>query len=234
MRLAVFTYDFPHRKTQDFLLRLVLYEYEVRQVLIAPFEHLITSYGGFRTKPRHLGALDARDVCCALKLPCCSMSHSSDQAVYELEVSRVDVGIVAGARILKRDIIEACKKGIINIHPGLIPEVRGSDSLKWAVYKGEKLGVTAHFIDERVDAGRIILRREIEVHPDDTWVDLSLRLEEVQPEVLIEALRLVEEKEVEEFPLVGEVGKANSYFPVELEGELDLETWKRRTGCRKL
>lgn len=107
-----------------------------------------------------------------------------------------------------------------NFPPGLIPEARGLDTLKWAIYHDLPLGVTAHFIDESVDAGRVILRREIPVNQDDTFVDLSLRLDETQVNLLPEVLELVKDKSIEEFPIVSCGKKANPPMPNELEKEL--------------
>ena len=56
--------------------------------------------------------------------------------------------------------IKGLSKGIINFHPGLIPEARGLDTPQWCIYDGIPLGVTSHFIDSKVDAGRIIERVE--------------------------------------------------------------------------
>ena len=102
----------------------------------------------------------------------------------------IELGIIAGARILKDPIIRAFPIGIINFHPGLIPEARGLDALLWSVYKGVPLGVTAHLIDSRVDLGRILVRETIPIYGDDTMLDLSERLHEKQLELLPKAIEL--------------------------------------------
>ncbi len=47
-------------------------------------------------------------------------------------------------------------KGIINIHPGILPNYRGSTCPEWTLFNNEALGITAHFMDENYDTGPII------------------------------------------------------------------------------
>lgn len=139
------------------------------------------------------------------------------------------MGVIAGARILKPQVIDQFKIGIINLHPGLIPEVRGLDAMMWAIYHDLPLGVTAHLIDHRVDAGRILLRKPIPLFPDDTLLDLSERLFEYQLEILGDAI---------ERALLGQwhvldpqtLGRPNRKMPLELEAETlrRFETYKAK------
>ena len=68
--------------------------------------------------------------------------------------------MIAGARILKRPVIDRFSIGIINFHPGLIPEARGLDALLWSIRGDLPLGVTSHLIDERVDASSEAARQQ--------------------------------------------------------------------------
>ena len=45
---------------------------------------------------------------------------------------------------------------MINCHSGIIPQSRGLDSFKWAIYKLRRVGLTLHFIDKNIDLGKII------------------------------------------------------------------------------
>tara|TARA_Y100000590_G_C15735849_1_gene1018504 strand:+ start:324 stop:1055 length:732 start_codon:yes stop_codon:yes gene_type:complete len=47
-------------------------------------------------------------------------------------------------------------KGIINIHPGILPYYRGCTSTEWSLFKNDPLGITAHFMDRSYDSGPII------------------------------------------------------------------------------
>ncbi len=61
----------------------------------------------------------------------------------------------------------------INFHPSLLPEYRGTAPLIWTIVNGEhKTGITAHQMTLRVDAGKIYMRREIEISSEDTGYTL--------------------------------------------------------------
>ena len=47
-------------------------------------------------------------------------------------------------------------KGIINIHPGILPNYRGSTCPEWTLFNNDPLGITAHLMDENYDTGPII------------------------------------------------------------------------------
>jgi phosphoribosylglycinamide formyltransferase-1 len=232
MKLAVFAYNFPHRKTQDFLLRLFLDGYSVELVIACNPAELDSPKSILRVKPRHVDVLHPKVICERLDIPYHVLAHNSREAADLLRKSNVEVGIIAGARILSTQIIQSVSKGIVNFHPGWIPEVRGLDALKWAIHDNLKIGITAHFIDERVDAGRIILRREIPTFVDDTFIDLSLRLEETQNTLLSEVMEVVGDKGADQFPLVPYRGRANSFMPKEFEGQLHSKLKRRLSNHR--
>lgn len=220
MKLAVFAYNFPHKKTQDFLLRLFLEGYSIEFVVACDPIRLNIPEPVLRTKPVHIDIIHPKVICQRLNVPYYVLTHNSQEVAELMLANSIDIGVVAGARILKKHIIQSAKSGIINFHPGLIPEVRGLDALKWALYYDLPLGVTAHFIDERVDAGRIIVKEEIPIKNDDTLVDISLRLAETQTNLLPKVLNLVRDKPITDFPLVQYEGKPNTVMPSKLEEEV--------------
>jgi folate-dependent phosphoribosylglycinamide formyltransferase PurN len=220
MKLAVFAYNFPHKKTQDFLLRLFLEGYPIEFVVACDPIKLNIPPSILRVKPAHIDVVHPEAICRRLGIPYHVLPHNSSEVAELMSSQNIDIGVVAGARILKKPVIESVKKGIINFHPGLIPEVRGLDALKWAIYHNLPVGVTAHFIDERVDAGRIIVREEIPLKKDDTLVDISLRLEQTQTNLLPRVLELVKNKTSEDYGLTQCQGKANPAMPNELEKEI--------------
>ena len=89
-----------------------------------------------------------------------------------------DVIIVADYKyLLPKEIIEFPSKGCINLHPSLLPKYRDRAPLNWAIINGEnKVGLTAHIIDEGVDTGDIILQKTVEVLKQDYISDILLKL----------------------------------------------------------
>ncbi len=78
-------------------------------------------------------------------------------------------------------------KGIINFHPGIIPYARGLDALFWSVYNNHPLGVTAHLIDKHIDDLSNI-DVQMKINSNDTVLDLSERLYELQLDMLPNAI----------------------------------------------
>ena len=227
MKLAIFAYNFPHKKTQDFLLRLFLEGFQLEFVVASELVELDLPKSVLRVKPRHIDLVHPGIVCQRLNIPYYVLPHNSTEVVELIKTNNIEVVIIAGSRILKNHVIQSVGKGIINFHPGLIPEGRGLDALKWAIYHDLPIGVTAHFIDERIDAGRIIVKKEIPLRSDDTLVDISLRLEETQTNLLPEVLNLVRDKSITDFPLVSCQGKSNPSMPSELEEEITKKLSER-------
>ncbi len=227
MKLAVFAYNFPHKKTQDFLIRLFLEGYRAEFVVACEPIKLNLPRSILRVKPNHIDLLHPELICRKLNIPYYVLAHNSIKVVDLLKVNNIEVGIIAGARILKTNIIQAVSKGIINFHPGLIPEASGLDALKRAIYYGLPIGVTAHFIDERIDAGRIILKQEIPLRKDDTLIDLSLRLAETQTNMLPKVLEMVSHRPITDFSLIPESTKINPPITAEMEKEIPKKLAER-------
>jgi len=189
LRLAVFCYNFPHKKSQDFIIRLFLEGIKVVCVFAADPVELNIPPASIRTKIRHIGLLHPRYIAERLGIEYFVAPHNSSEVITKIKDNNLNLGIIAGARILKAPVIESFSKGIINFHPGLIPEARGLDAMLWSIYKSIPLGVTAHLIDENIDAGYILLKEKIFINPDDTLLDLSERLYDKQIEMIKPAIK---------------------------------------------
>ncbi|HBM78257.1 MAG TPA: hypothetical protein DD438_09105 [Verrucomicrobiales bacterium] len=217
--VVVFAYDFPHRKTQDFLLRLFAEGVRVGHVLAAPPVKLEIPPSSIRAKVRHSAPMPPAKVAAVIGAEYHVVSHGGNEIHDFLDEAQPVVGVIAGARILKSPVIDRFSSGIINFHPGLIPEARGLDALLWSIRKDITLGVTSHLIDSQVDAGRVLERRKIPLFSDDTLFDLSERLYEVQLDMLMEALRRALSGTYEKTDFEG--SEYNRKMPPEMEAEIE-------------
>lgn len=86
-------------------------------------------------------------------------NFNSKECESMLEADRPDLIILGGTRIIKKNIINVPTFGILNGHPGYLPDYRGMDVIKWAVLEEGKLGVTIHMINDKIDSG-LMLNRE--------------------------------------------------------------------------
>ena len=82
--------------------------------------------------------------------------------------SESNIAIISGARIIKKNIIDLFHYGVINYHPGSLPETSGLDSIYWMIEKNVRPLASAHFIDSKVDAGELIDESSISVNLGDT------------------------------------------------------------------
>lgn len=192
----LFCYDFPHKKTQDFIFRLWVEDYKINYVIAAPWQKLNLSTSAIRIAPENVGLIHPRILCKAFSIPYIISEHNSQTAIRHLKEHPVDLYIISGARILSNPVIKTTKGQIVNIHPGLLPEARGLDTLLWSIYKDLPLGITAHFVGKKIDSGLLIYKEKLCLKKDDIIVDVSLRLLEKQPEILIKTLKILKKKTI--------------------------------------
>ncbi len=169
--IAVFAYAFAHRKTQDFLIELAAAGYSNVTVIAAPWKPLphADSNRYFPTMLRQVPALGTPELCRALGFAFYECEHDDVARISSLRhEAGFRLGIISGARIIKRAVIELFDEGILNIHPGKLPETAGLDLFFYTIVKGVAMGVTAHYIDQRVDAGDELFFEETPLGPDDT------------------------------------------------------------------
>ncbi|MFJ4132560.1 diaminobutyrate--2-oxoglutarate transaminase [Pseudomonas cyclaminis] len=95
--------------------------------------------------------------------------------------------LLGDSRIIRPHLIHALKIGIINVHPGLLPEERGNNPYVWAVLEGIQQGVTVHFIDEGIDTGPV-LSREILVDTPKDYPSLVKSLNTLCGQALVSVL----------------------------------------------
>lgn len=108
----------------------------------------------------------------------------------------VDLVCLAGyMRVLSSLFIRAFPDAIINIHPSLLPEFRGLDAQRQALEAGVKTsGCTVHHVNEELDAGEIILQREVPVLDGDTVESLSNRILEQEHCLYVDAVKILRRK----------------------------------------
>lgn len=98
--------------------------------------------------------------------------HNSEQVMPHLQGLDLDLIIFGGTRIIRGEILDYPKDGVINSHPGLLPECRGSASPAWSVYHDIPIGSSTHFCDNGIDTGELLMRREVMVKRGMTYEDL--------------------------------------------------------------
>ena len=180
MKYALFAYDFNHTKTKDFILVLEHLGYKLNCVLAAPRVELNFPKSQIRMSIRMNEYFHPKDIAKMFNIPYFVVAHNSNECRSIIKERKIDIGVISGARKISKETIDVFSYGIINFHPGVLPHNRGLDNLKWAIHLDLPQAVTTHFIDERLDAGRIILQKQIPIYFDDTLFDIQQRLYEYQ------------------------------------------------------
>lgn len=87
-------------------------------------------------------------------------------------------GVIAGfSKIIPKEIFQNFEKGILNIHPSLLPKYRGPNPIRETILNGDKeTGVTIILIDELIDHGPIIAQKKIFLTQKETYKELEERL----------------------------------------------------------
>ena len=117
---------------------------------------------------------------------------------FEAEIIRrlekYDIGLVVLAgflRVLTPYFLNHYKDKVINIHPGLLPSFPGINAVKQALDYGVKVaGCTAHYVDEGVDTGPIILQATVPVKENDNEHTLLRRIFREEIRIIFKAIEL--------------------------------------------
>lgn len=112
-----------------------------------------------------------------------------------LQENRVELVVLAGyMRIVGKVLLGSYPNKIMNIHPALLPSFPGAHGQKDAVDYGVRFsGCTAHFVDEGMDTGPIILQAVVPVMQDDTEETLAARILQQEHKIYSEAIQLCAE-----------------------------------------
>lgn len=189
MTFVVFAYNFEHWKTQAGLFNLFMNGYTPDMVILQDKKPLNFRQSEYRITPKGEYLIHPRQICKKLdfKFMVCDHDDYRNDMYYNSEY-----GVILGARILKEKTIKQFK-GIVNVHPGILPGNRGLDNLKWSLILGLPVGVTSHFIDEKIDMGTGIMQKQIEIESGDSIRDLYIKQRNAEQEVLIKTMKLIDE-----------------------------------------
>lgn len=109
-----------------------------------------------------------------------------------------DVGVVvAYGHILKPELLELPARGMLNVHPSLLPGLRGAAPIEWAIIRGHEItGVTIMQMDAGMDSGPVLHQITHSIDPEVTGGELSAHLAELGAQALIETLALLDQNTI--------------------------------------
>lgn len=111
-----------------------------------------------------------------------------------LKAWKADVFIVVAFRMLPKEVWQIPAKGTINLHASLLPNYRGAAPINWAIIQGESVsGVSTFFIDEKIDTGKLLLQKTVDLEESETAGSLHDKLADLGGQLLEETLNALEE-----------------------------------------
>lgn len=113
----------------------------------------------------------------------------------ELTKLNADIMVTAAyGQILRQNILDMCKHGVINVHASLLPKYRGSSPVQWALINGEKhIGVTIMQTELGIDTGDIILSDNIALKGTENSEEALQLLSKLGASLIVKALDLIED-----------------------------------------
>ena len=117
-------------------------------------------------------------------------SLSENKVLIKLKFYKIDLILLAGyMKILSKRFIRSFGKSIINIHPSLLPKFKGLNTFERVLKnKEKKTGCTVHFVNEKLDAGKIILRKFFYIEKEDNVSSLKKKTQNLEYNAFSEAI----------------------------------------------
>lgn len=126
-------------------------------------------------------------------VPVLIRNRPDDELFERLEEAAPDIIVANNWRTwIPPRIFGLPRHGTLNVHDSLLPQYAGFSPLIWALINGEpEVGVTAHMMNDELDAGDIVRQEAVPVGPTDTATDLFHKTVDLIAPVTIGALRLI-------------------------------------------
>ncbi len=97
--------------------------------------------------------------------------------------------VVAYGQILRQELLDLPSRGVVNVHPSLLPRWRGASPIPASILAGdERTGVTIMLMDTGMDSGPVLAQEDVPIHDDDTSRSLSDTLAALGADLLVRTL----------------------------------------------
>ena len=147
----------------------------------------------------------------------------NEEFLEELRAWEADLQIVVAFRMLPEVVWNMPRMGTFNLHAALLPQYRGAAPLNWAVINGDTMtGATTFFLDHDIDTGRIILKQEMPIAPEDNVGNVHDNLMEMGKGLVCRTVDLLAEAD-------GDVSRIST-----IDQETLLQNLKASTGIDEL
>ncbi|MBI4342479.1 MAG: methionyl-tRNA formyltransferase [Candidatus Omnitrophica bacterium] len=126
-----------------------------------------------------------------LNIPLAQPERLSVSAVEDVQ-AQAGVAVAYG-QLIRRDVLAHPAHGVLGIHPSLLPKYRGAAPVAWALLNGDTVtGMTIFRLNERLDAGEMVVQERVAIEPHEPADALTRRLAGLGAQCLLRALELIE------------------------------------------
>ena len=115
---------------------------------------------------------------------------SEKKLLVELKKKNISLILLAGyMKILTKSFLRSYGKNVLNIHPSLLPKHRGLNTYQKVLNNNDKkTGCTVHLVNEKLDAGKIILKKSFFTDSSDDLKSLKKKTQKLEYVAYSEAL----------------------------------------------
>lgn len=132
--------------------------------------------------------------------------RDNEEFINDIKLMNPDIiCVVAYGKILPKELLDIPQYGCVNLHGSLLPKYRGAAPIQWAVLNGDKkTGLTTIYMNEHMDEGDMILKREVEIGEYETTGELWNRLALIGADLLLDTVNKIEQGTAPRIPQEGE------------------------------
>ena len=121
------------------------------------------------------------------------LSVFENKALRLIKVNKIKIICLAGfMRILSPNFIKRVGIPILNIHPSLLPKLKGLNTHERAIKAKYKFsGCTVHYVNEKLDSGKIIIQKKVKILKSDNSITLAKKILKLEHKAYAEALEKI-------------------------------------------
>ena len=136
---------------------------------------------------------------------------NNNESVNFLRKHKPDLVLSIGSTIIRTPFLEVPTIGTMNVHMGILPEYRGIGVTEWPLIENRVsdigLGVTLHFMDDKVDTGPIIKKQKINLDGCQSLHDLESKYLNEMVNLMIEGVQMARDKKLSSEPQKNDRGR---------------------------
>jgi len=121
------------------------------------------------------------------------LSTFENKALRLIKINKIEIICLAGfMRILSSNFIKKAGIPILNIHPSLLPKLKGLNTHERAIKAKYKFsGCTVHHVNEKLDSGKIIIQKKVKILKSDNPITLAKKILKLEHKAYAEALEKI-------------------------------------------